>query len=196
MPFLFCLPSSSPDAKCWFECFFPTPKNACVCLAVAQRCELFACPQALQMLNCCFFPTPKNASVCFAVAQRPPELFACLQALQMLSVGFSQPQEKRVCMLRGRSEAPELFACPQALQMPNVGLSAFAQPRKTHAYALRSPRGPRVVCLPSGSPDAKRWFECFFPALQNAFEYFGVAAGFVWPSHRCVRVCVCVCVCV
>ena len=108
-PRVVCLPSGSPDAQCWFECFFPAPKKACVCFAIAQI------------------------------------------------------------------EAPELFACPQALQMHNVGLSAFSQPRKMQLYASRSPRGPRVVCLLSGSPDAQCWFECFSPAPKNAFVCFAVA---------------------
>ena len=105
-PRVVCLPSGSPDAQCWFECFFPSPKNAFVCFAIAQI------------------------------------------------------------------EAPELFACPQALQMHNVGLSAFSQPRKMHLYASRSPRGPRVVWLPSGSPDAQGWFEALPSPEKNAFVCF------------------------
>ena len=114
------------------------------------------------------FPSPEKRI--FVLRGRPeaPELFACPQDAQCwFECFFPAPKKACVCFT-GRPEAPELFACPQALQMHNVGLNAFSQPRKTHLYASRSPRGPRVVCLPSGSPDAQCWFECFFPAPKKS----------------------------
>ena len=98
-----CLPSGPPDAQCWFECFFPAPKKTCVCFAGRPEApELFACPQALQMLNVGLnaFSAPKNA-------WSP----SCLLAL-MLNVGlsaFSQPRKTHSSPLVWLQHLPGLW---------------------------------------------------------------------------------------
>ena len=71
------LPSGAPDAKFWLECFSQPEKSMCVLRGRSEAPELFACPQAFQIVR----QPRKNTFVCFAVAQRPPRVLALSQIL-------------------------------------------------------------------------------------------------------------------
>ena len=150
-----CLPSGPPDAKCWFECFFLAPKNACVGFVVAEMlnvglrafsqprktnlyasqllrgCRAVCLPSIAPDATCwleCFFPAPKNACVGFVVAQMlHVDLRAFSQPRKNACVGFVMLNVGFFLAPNNAFRGCRVVCCPQTLQMLNFGLSVFSQ---------------------------------------------------------------------